>query len=110
PDLGAEHDDGARVPALARHGEFETVYPPDPSPATAVTLQADPPERHVAVQQLHIHLIAMPLHGCQRPLADAMAVPEPGTGSEDQQEEGEIAQGKHRITARRNRRQAYQRG
>jgi len=71
PDMGAEHDDGAGLSALARDRELETVDPSDPAPATAVALQADAPECHVAVQQFDVQLLAMALRGQQRPLADA---------------------------------------
>lgn len=96
-----EHDNVALMTLLTGHGEFESIDPREASLPARISDQPQPTKRHVTVEQFDIHLLAMPPHRCQRALADAMGMPEPGGRSHQQQEDEQIAERYHKRCAPR---------
>src|SRR5690606_297536 len=87
PRAHAEHVDTALVSLLPRHGELEAVLSGQTPLASRITYHRHAAKRNITVKQLDIHLLAIGLYGQQCALANAMGMPEPGGGREEQRSE-----------------------
>lgn len=93
--VGAELGDGPAVASLARHRELEIVDTRQTSPPAGILHKAYALQGHRTVEQLDIELGAMLLDPLQRPLAQAVVVPYPGSARRQQHQHEHVSQGQH---------------
>lgn len=91
----AKHHDAALMAMLPGYGELEAIYPCKAALATCITDQPESAKGYVAVKQFYIHLLAVLPHRPQRPLANAIGMPQPGADAEQHQDDKQIAEGHH---------------
>lgn len=84
---------------FAGHGELKIVDARQTSPTLGVPHKTDAFQRHRAIEQLDIELGAMLLDPLQRPLAQAVVVPDPGGAGRQQHQHKDVSQGQHAMNS-----------
>lgn len=97
--VGAELGDRPGMAGLPGHGEFEIIDACQAPPAIGILDETNAFERNRTIEQFDIKLGAMLLDPLQRPLTQAVVVPNPGGASRQQHQHEDVSQGQHSMNS-----------